>query len=54
VEKEAWDVVDVARLREAADPAASADVAVLLVTEGLANLQVRSPHTGPRTTASAR
>ena len=54
VEKEAWDVVDVARLREAADPAASADVAVLLVTEGLANLQARSPHTGPRTTASAR
>ena len=54
VEKEAWDVVDVARLREAADPAASADVAVLLVTEGLANLQARSPHTGTRTTASAR
>ena len=38
IEKHEWDAVDVARLREAADPAASADLAVLLITEGLANL----------------
>ena len=38
VEKTEWDAVDVDRLREAADPAASADVAALLITEGLANL----------------
>ena len=38
IEKPEWDAVDVARLREAADPAASADLAVLLITEGLANL----------------
>lgn len=38
IEKDEWDGLDIDRLRELADPAASADVCVLLITEGLANL----------------
>lgn len=38
VEKVEWDVLDVDRVRELSDPAATADLAVLLITEGLANL----------------
>ena len=38
IEKHEWDGVDVARLREAADPAASADLAVMTIDEGLANV----------------
>ena len=38
IEKTLWDAADAKRLRELADPAASADLAVLLITEGLANL----------------
>ncbi|KAL4422403.1 hypothetical protein ABPG75_008600 [Micractinium tetrahymenae] len=36
--KDSWDSVDVERVRTACDPAASADLAVLLITEGLAHL----------------
>mmetsp|Transcript_3525 Transcript_3525/g.8391 ORF Transcript_3525/g.8391 Transcript_3525/m.8391 type:complete len:219 (-) Transcript_3525:969-1625(-) len=36
--KAEWDALDVERLRDACDPAKSADLAVLLVTDGLANL----------------
>ncbi|EFN59828.1 hypothetical protein CHLNCDRAFT_29371 [Chlorella variabilis] len=36
--KDVWDSVDVERVRTASDPAASADLAVLLITEGLAHL----------------
>ena len=38
IEKHEWDGVDVARLREAADPAAGADLAVMTIDEGLANV----------------
>ena len=38
IEKDEWDVLDVDRVRELSDPAATADLAVLLITEGLANL----------------
>ncbi len=38
LEKDAWDALDAERLRQAADPAASADLAVLLVAEGFAQL----------------
>ena len=38
IEKVEWDVLDVDRVRELSDPAATADLAVLLITEGLANL----------------
>jgi protein pelota len=38
IEKHEWDAVDVRRLREAADPAADADLAVMTIDEGLANL----------------
>ena len=40
VEKEAWDTVDLDRVQTAADPAASADLAVLLIADGLANLSL--------------
>ena len=36
--KESWDSLDVERIKQCTDPAASADLAVLLITEGLANL----------------
>ncbi|PSC74054.1 PELOTA 1 isoform X1 [Micractinium conductrix] len=36
--KDAWDSVDTDRIKTACDPAASADLAVLLITEGLAHL----------------
>lgn len=36
--KDAWDSVDAERVRASCDPAASADLAVLLITEGLAHL----------------
>jgi protein pelota len=36
--KDRWDALDVERIKQCTDPAASADVAVLLITEGLANL----------------
>lgn len=36
--KDVWDSVDAERVRTACDPAASADLAVLLITEGLAHL----------------
>lgn len=34
--KEAWDALDVERVKQSADPGASADVAVVMVTEGYA------------------
>ncbi|KAL6774078.1 hypothetical protein ACKKBG_A23685 [Auxenochlorella protothecoides x Auxenochlorella symbiontica] len=40
LEKEVWDGVDLDRIAAASDPAASADLAVLLVGEGLANLSL--------------
>jgi protein pelota len=36
--KDTWDALDVERIKQCTDPAASADLAVLLITEGLANL----------------
>ncbi|KAF6264488.1 Dom34 protein [Scenedesmus sp. NREL 46B-D3] len=36
--KACWDSLDIERLRSACDPQASADLAALLITEGLANL----------------
>lgn len=36
--KDRWDALDIERIRQCTDPAASADLAVLLITEGLANL----------------
>jgi protein pelota len=36
--KAAWDGLDLARIREACDPSVSADLAVVLITEGLANV----------------
>jgi protein pelota len=36
--KDVWDSVDAERVRTACDPAASADLAVVLITEGLAHL----------------
>jgi protein pelota len=36
--KDKWDALDVERIKQCTDPAASADLAVLLITEGLANL----------------
>jgi protein pelota len=36
--KDVWDALDAARLQEACDPAAGADLAALLITEGLATL----------------
>jgi len=38
LEKQEWDQVDIDRLKSACDPTLSADLAVLLLTEGLANL----------------
>ena len=38
IEKVEWDVLDVDRVRDLSDPASTADLAVLLITEGLANL----------------
>jgi len=38
IDKAEWDCVDVKRLEEAADPSLSADLAAVLITEGLANL----------------
>lgn len=38
VAKALWDRLDVARLEEAADPAAGADLAIVLVTDGLAHV----------------
>ena len=43
VEKTNWDAMDVLRLREAANPTANADLAILLITEGLGNLFVVGP-----------
>lgn len=36
--KQAWDLLDLERIKQACDPAASADLAAVLITEGLANL----------------
>lgn len=36
--KESWDSIDVERLRDACDPAASSDVAAVMLQEGLANV----------------
>lgn len=36
--KESWDAIDIDRIKQCTDPTASADVAVLLMTEGLAHL----------------
>ena len=36
--KREWDRLDVARLEEASDPAASADLAIVLLTDGLAHV----------------
>lgn len=36
--KDAWESIDLERLQEACDPALSADLAVVLITEGLANV----------------
>lgn len=36
--KKCWDRLDVARLEEASDPAASADLAIVLITDGLAHV----------------
>ena len=38
IEKTAWDSVDVGRLEEAADPSATADLAAVLIVDGLANV----------------
>lgn len=38
LEKDTWDGVDADRVRDACDPAAGADLAALLITEGLAHL----------------
>ena len=38
IEKDQWDASDLARVKEACDPAASADLACLLIGEGMANL----------------
>lgn len=38
IEKLEWDSVDVRRLEEAADPSTTADVGVVLIEEGLANV----------------
>jgi protein pelota len=38
VHKETWDALDIDRIKQCTDPTASADVAVLLMTEGLAHL----------------
>jgi protein pelota len=36
--KKCWDRLDVARLEEVSDPAASADLAIVLITDGLAHV----------------
>lgn len=36
--KERWDSLDIERIKQCSDPAASADLAVLLISEGLAHL----------------
>jgi protein pelota len=36
--KTCWDCLDVERLQEASDPAAGADLAVVLITDGLAHV----------------
>ena len=36
VTKQIWDALDLERIQQACDPAASADLAVLLITVGLA------------------
>jgi protein pelota len=36
--KDCWDMLDVKRLEEAAEPAATSDLAIVLVTEGLAHV----------------
>jgi stalled ribosome rescue protein Dom34 len=38
INKTCWDRLDIARLQEASDPAAGADLAVVLVTDGLAHV----------------
>jgi protein pelota len=38
LEKECWDVIALERLSEACDPAAKADLAAIVMQEGLANL----------------
>ena len=38
IEKTAWDSVDVGRLEEEADPSATADLAAVLIVDGLANV----------------
>lgn len=36
--KDTWDVLDIKRLSDAAEPALTADLAVVLITEGLAHV----------------
>lgn len=38
ITKQSWDILDLDRLKQACDPAASADLAAVLITEGLAHL----------------
>lgn len=38
VDKDMWETMDLTRLHEACDPSLSADLAVVLITEGLANV----------------
>lgn len=38
LDKQLWDAVDIDRIKQCTDPTASADLAVLLITEGLAHL----------------
>jgi protein pelota len=38
LEKDSWDMLDIDRIKQCTDPTASADLAVLLITEGLAHL----------------
>lgn len=38
ISKETWDTLDLARLKQCTDPAASADVAILLMGDGIAQL----------------
>ncbi|KAK9906404.1 hypothetical protein WJX75_001282 [Coccomyxa subellipsoidea] len=38
LEKASWDSLDIERIKQACDPAASADLAAVLITEGLANV----------------
>ncbi|CAL5227732.1 g10747 [Coccomyxa viridis] len=38
LEKQAWDAIDIERIRQSTDPALSADLAAVLITEGLAHV----------------